>query len=116
MPRSFRLRVRLERTALTIVNAKLAPMRRLHGVSPRAIQDWATRFGWSASPWERDEMLGLLSAFGAACQAMSDQSRSAFDPETFDPERCRAHLEALRLYVLGHTGPDNGSDEPRAGS
>ncbi len=86
-------------------------MRRLHGVSPRAIQDWATRFEWSASPWKRQEMLELVSAFGASCQAMSDQSRSAFDAETFDPEASQGCLEALHQYVLAHAAQDEGSED-----
>ena len=92
----FRAKVRVERAALKIINDSRPVSSQLHGLSLHAIENWRTRSHGTESDRRRDSVLSLLLAISDACQSLSDQSRSAFDPAEFDQTTCATLLTKLQ--------------------
>jgi hypothetical protein len=98
--RKFAERVNAERIALRCVNDRF-PGSKLHGLSPRAIAAWEQSLDWTSVTGLRRSVLDHLYKIGAACQAMADQSRHAFDAAAFDPMTVNNEILALRKSFAG---------------
>lgn len=106
MSRKFTERVQAERAALRCVNGVFVG-NKLHGLAPRAIAAWDQHVDWNSVPWDRGQILNQLLQIGHCCQALADQSRGAFDANTFDARQVEHQIEALKEIVAGQS--DEGS-------
>ena len=98
MSRQFAKRVEVERRVLRCLNERFRPIK-LNGLSPRAIAAWDQQVDWTRCASQRARIVDGVLRIGKACQAIADQSRGAFDAETFDENAVDEQLGRLAAVI-----------------